>query len=479
MSILSQKQKIFGQVAAARTLTEGLPTLKTNSSFPSINNNGDTMTFLCDLIKSLIGYEALQQAISDTLTYSLKELEKDIKASLKDEIKSIVSCGVNPSLPDFIKSTGTGFNVKVKQLDFTDLMLTNPTSDVGKILYTSITPNLIDSTDFNTFLYQAIQNDGTTESWGHTTFGQDILTFTFNSVDVSGINQNNTLNIKANKNYDNKSLTDLNNNFIDSLTLFNTEDLLTRLIETVFGTISTTVGKSLKQIENEAKINTVIGKISNSNSKDVINDKYFTFTNSENAAHQASAIAKKSGTKTITTSGPTVTSVSFKTLQDTHTSIAGSTTTLQKSVAVNNSLSTMGSEVASSSTNTGDHQAIKLNFIQELINNLINVVINTILTPKVIALFVINFRIIYGPNAKFTDAIDFLKQNKNFIHNMTKKIGGLIIKILLHLALKELTKLISDAVVKQQIDKNKANLAQLLSLVGVSPDILRQIQGLL
>jgi len=479
MSILSQKQQIFGQVAAARTLTEGLPTLKTNSSFPSINNNGDTMTFLCDLIKSLIGYEALQQAISDTLTYSLKELEKDIKSSLKDEIKSIVSCGVNPSLPDFIKSTGTGFNVKVNQLDFTDLMLTDPTSDVGKILYSSITPNLIDSTDFNTFLYQTIQNDGTPEHWGHTTFGQDILTFTFKSIDVSGINQNNTLNIKANQNYDNKSLTDLNNNFIDSLTLFNTQDLLTRLIETVFGTISTTVGKSLKQIENETKINTVIGKISNSNSKDVINDKYFTFTNAENAAHQASAIAKKSGTKTITTSGPTVTSVSFKTLLDTHTSIAGSTTTLQKSIAVNNSLSTMGSEVASSTTNTVDHQAIKLNFIQELINNLINVVINTILSPKVIALFVINFRIIYGPNAKFTDAIDFLKQNKNFIHNMTKKIGGLIIKILLQLALKELTKLISDAITKQQIDKNKANLAQLLSLVGVSPDILRQIQGLL
>ena len=66
MSILSQKQKIFGQVAAARTLTDGLPKLKTNSSFPSINNNGNTITFLCDLIKSLIGYEALQQTISET-----------------------------------------------------------------------------------------------------------------------------------------------------------------------------------------------------------------------------------------------------------------------------------------------------------------------------------------------------------------------------------------------------------------------------
>ena len=479
MSILSQKQQIFGRVAATRTLIEGLPKLRTNSSFPSINNNGDTMTFLCDLIKSLIGYEALQQAISNTLTYSLKELEKDIKAELKSEIKSIVSCGVNPSLPDFIKSTGAGIDLKVNQIDFTDLMLTSPTSDAGKMLYNSITPNLIDSTDFNTFLYQTIQNDGTPENWGHITANQDILTFTFNSIDVSGVKPNNTLNVKANSNYDNKSLTDLNNNFIDSLTLFNTENLLTRLVETVFGTISNTVGKSLKQIENESKINTVIGKISNSNSKDVINDKYFTFTNAENAAHQASAIAKKSGTQTITTTGPTVTSVSFKTLQTAHTSIAGSTTTLQKSVAVNNSLSSMGSEIASSSSNVGDHQAIKLNFIQELINNLIKVVMSTILSPKVITLFVINFKIIYGPNANFSDTIDFLKQNKNFIHSITKKIGGLIIKMLLQLALKELTKLISDAITKQQIDKNKANLAQLLSLVGIPSEVLRQIQGLL
>ena len=62
---------------------------------------------------------------------------------------------------------------------------------------------------------------------------------------------------------------------------------------------------------------------------------------------------------------------------------------------------------------------------------------------------------------------------------MTKRIGGLIIKILLHLALKELTNLISKAIVKQQTDKNKSNVAQLLSLVGVSPETLRQIQGLL
>ena len=139
----------------------------------------------------------------------------------------------------------------------------------------------------------------------------------------------------------------------------------------------------------------------------------------------------------------------------------------------------MGNQVASYTNNPIDHQAVKLNFIQELINNLINVVVNTILSPKVVILFLINFKIIYGPDSTYTDPIDFLKKNKNFIHNMTKRIGGLIIKILLHLALKELTNLISKAIVKQQTDKNKSNVAQLLSLVGVSPETLRQIQGLL
>jgi hypothetical protein len=352
-------------------------------------------------------------------------------------------------------------------------MLTDPNSIVGKTIYSDITANLINSSDFNTFLYQTIQNDGSIEHW------KDILTFSFNSIDVAGIKPNNTINVKASSTYDTKSLTDLNNNFIDSLSLFNTEDIFTRLIENVFGTISSTIGKSLKQLENELKINTVINKISNSNSKDIINNNYFNFTNAEKAFHQAEAIAKKAGTKTITTTGHKTTSISFQSLQDMHSSISSAKNTLDKNASVTNSLNQMGNQVASFTNNPVDHQAVKLNFIQELINNLIKVVVNTVLSPKVVTLFLINFKIIYGPNSTYTDAIDFLKQNKNFIHNMTKRIGGLIIKILLHLALKELTKLISKAIVKQQTDKNKSNVAQLLSLVGVTPDTLRKIQGLL
>lgn len=478
MSILSQKQKVFGNIAAFRTLTEGMPQLKLTSSFPSINNDGDTITFLCDLIKSLIGYEALQQTIEDTLVYNLKDIEKEIKNALKLELKSIVSCGINPSLPSFIKSSGNGLNFTVNKVDFTNLMLISPNSDAGKILYNDITPNLIDSTDFNTFLYQTIQNDGSTESWGHTTTNSDIITVKFKSTDVSQINPNNTVTIKSHPLYDNKTLTDLNNDYIDSVSLFNTENLLTNIVDMVFGSVSSFVNKSLNQLENEAKINTVINKIINSDNRDIIDDKYFTFTNEEISIQQIDAIARKAGTKLLNTETPILTSVPFSVVSVANNIIVGATNQIEKKQAVSSSLNLISNQINSTVSNTVNHQSIKLNFIQELINNIIKAIVNSILSPKVVMIFMVNYKIVYGPDATFTDGVDFLKKNKNLIHNITKRISTLLIKILLNIALKKITELVSAGVIKQEIDKAQANLTQLLSLVGVPQETLRLLKGL-
>lgn len=479
MSILSQKQKVFGNIAALRTLTEGLPTLRLNSSFPSINNNGDTITFLCDLIKSLVGYEALQETIIDTLVYNLKDIEREIKNALKLELKSIVSCGVNPSLPDFIKSTGNGINLTVNKIDFSNIFLIDPNSDAGKLLYNDRTTNLIDSTDFNTFLYQTIQNDGSTESWGHTTTNNDILTFKFKSSDVSGVNPNNSLIIKAHPSYDNKTLTDLNNNYIDSVELFNTENLITNMIDIVFGTISNFASKSLKQLENEAKVNSVINRILRSDNKDVISDKYFEFSNAETAAQQNEARLRRSGKKILDTATQMSTSVSFSSLSNINSNIGNAIGQIDKRNSVALSLNQIGNQVADFTSNRVDHTAIKLNFIQELVNNLVRSIVNSILSPKVVTIFMINFKIIYGPTATFSDPVDFLKKNKNLITNITKRIGGLVIKILLTLALKRIAELVAAGVIKEQIDKAKSNVTQLLSLLGVPQETLRQIKGLL
>jgi hypothetical protein len=479
MSILSQKQKVFGDIAAFRTLTEGLPSLKTSSSFPSINNNGDSIAFLCDLIKALIGYDALQETVVTTLVYSLKDIEREIKNSLKLELKSIVSCGVNPSLPSFIKSSGPGIKVQVPKVDFTNLMLVDPRSTGGKMLYNDLTTNLLDSSDFNTFLYQTIQNNGTIQSWGHTTAGADIITVRFDAQDISNVNPNNTLTIKAHPTYDSKTLTDLNNDYIDSITLFNTENLVNNVIDMVFGTISTTLGKSLKQLTAEAQINTVIDKIVSSDNRDVINDSYFTFTPAQVNAQNLQATSRQIGQKPQDTSAQFTTSVPFAMLSASSASIASTTNQLDKRDAVISSLNTIGNQVALPATNPVDNAAMKLNFIQEIVNNLIKGIVNSILSPKVITIFLINYKIVYGPAATFTDSVDFLKKNKNLIHNITKTISTLIIKTLLTLAMKQIATLVAEAAAKQLIDKAQSNLTQLLSLVGVPQETLRLILGLL
>lgn len=478
MSILDQKKKIFGNIAALRTLNDGFPKLKLSSSFPSINTDGNSISFLTDLIKSLIGYEALVSNVVDILTYSLKDIEKEIKIALKQELKSIVSCGVDPSIPIWLKSNGSGIVFEVNKIDFNDQLLVNPTSVPGKLMYNDIQPTLTDSSDLNTFIFSTIQNDGITQTWGNSSLlGTSIMDLTFTSLGTFPT-PNNTLRINANANYDNKTLTDFNNDFIDSLTLFNTENLINKIIDTIFGSISFSLKRTNKQLQNEEKVNNVIDKLVNSTT-DVIDDSYFTFTNDEVYVQEESAQYRKNGIKKLECCNKIAASVPIKMLTDFNNELSGSTSVIQKKEIITKNLNYIGNQATTNSKNQTDNIAIKLNFIQEIINNLIKGIVSVVISPKIILIFMINFRIIYGPNATFTDAVDFIKKNKTLFNNLIKKISTLIIKKLLAIALKTITEMVAESAAKQQIEKAKAQLSQMLSLVGVPQETIRTIKGLL
>jgi hypothetical protein len=102
---------------------------------------------------------------------------------------------------------------------------------------------------------------------------KNILDIRFDSIGTT-TRPNNSLTIKANVSYDNKKLTDLNNDFIDSLTLFNSKEIVNRIIDSIYGSISFTVNKSKKQLINEAKINTVINKLIDADANEQITDDF-------------------------------------------------------------------------------------------------------------------------------------------------------------------------------------------------------------
>jgi len=467
-SPVDKKKKVFGKIAAAKTLTEGLPQLKLSSSFESINNGGNSISFLSDLIKSLIGYEALVSSVIDILTNSLTKIEKEVKNALKVELKTIVSCGVDPQLPSWIQSTGAGINIEVSKIDFLDILRIDPNSIGGRLLYSDITPDLTESTDFNTFLYGVIQDDGVTYNWN------GIFTITFNSQGVGTI-PNNTLTINSTITYDNKTLTDLNNDFINSLTLFKTDNILNQVMDIIYGSISSTIGKSIKQLENEAKINGIVDKMVNNFNDNAIPDSAFSFTNDETYKQQLDATNRNLGIATVNLSTQIPSTVPITSLTDFTDNLLTSTTSTEKKEAISNGLNNMATNSVSNIRNSVDIPSVKLNFIQQIINNIIKGIISTVLSPKVIFSFIINYKIIYGETATFTDAVDFIKKNKNLMNNIMKRISEEIIRILLAVALKEIERLVAQAVIKKQKEKATLKLAQLQTLIGVPIDTIKRI----
>lgn len=472
MSILDKKRKIFGKIAAEKTLIESMPQLKLLSSIKSINNNGDSITFLTDLIKSLIGYNALVKSVVDIMTHSLDNIEHEIKKNLKTQLKSVVSCGVNPSLPTFIKSSGEGIVIEVKKIDFQNLFKTNPNSISGKLLYNDVGDNLLDSKDFNTFLYQVIQDDGITRTW------KGILDITFLSTDPNGVNPNNSLIIKANPSYNLKKLDDLNNDYIDSIELFNTESLLTKIVDILYGSVTVNLSKTIKQLEYEAKINTVIDKLTSSDSGDKINDTYFTFDNVELTKIEKEADNRKKGILKVNASTEINASISENTLTNFNEAMNIASSIQAKKDVLSSNLDIMATETTNNSSNQVDNQSIKLNFIQQIIDTLIKSIVGVILSPKVIIAFLVNFKIIYGPQSEFKDGIDFIFKSKELFKIIIKQVTLMIVQYLTTIALKEISELVAESQIKKQKEKYTNRLSQLLSLTGVSQEAIRTIKGL-
>lgn len=478
MAIVDKKKQIFGKIAAYKTLTESLPKLKKTSSLPSINNGGNSISFLSDLIKSLIGYEALKSSVSEILSNSLPTIEKNIKHVLATDLKSLVSCGVDPQLPDWLKSTGDGIVIPISKIDFLDMLRTNPNTLAGGLIYNDITPTLTNSSDFNTFLYGVIQDDGLTHTW------ENILDFTFNSVGILS-NPNNTLTIKANPSYNTKTLTDLNNDYIYSNSFLNTENVLTKSIDFNFGTLSST--KSLKQLEEEVKLNAIIEKMVDNLNKDPMNDDAFIFSKEETLQNEINAFHRKKGYKPLNLSLPTstnesgsittpiVSSVPIQHLTGFTTTLSASTTPLDKKTAIDSALETMANATTSAITKLTDKPNVKLNFIQNILDTFIKAIVSIFLSPKVMVAFVINYKIIYGPTADFDNPIDFIKKNKQLMSSIMKAVSEEIIKILLSVALKEISSLVSVAMLKKQKEKATNRLAQIQSLLGVPKSQLNNL----
>jgi hypothetical protein len=472
MSIKDKKQKVFGEIAAAKTLTTGLPKLKNTNSFPSINNGNDIILFLSDLVKSLVGQKEFIKVIVEVLTKYLDKIEKGLKLTIKVVLRNMVSCGVNPSIPQYLKPLDTGLIIKLNKIDFFDQLKIDPNTSIGRLYYSDITPNLFDSTDFNTFLYAVVQDPNVTHTW------QNILDIKFVENGTGNI-PNNSLLIKVNPSLENKSINYLNDNYVDSLKIIDGKDVVNKIIDLLFGSISIQTNKTRKQLQKEAEINDIIDRLANSDVNDEINDDYFTFNNQEITRQQEIADNRRNGVIKVKTSVEFDASMPIEQLDVFTEEYNQSSTLVEKRVVLTNSINNMAESLAEQTPNNQDKQTVKINFVGDIIKSLIKSIANLLISPKIIIIFLINFKIVYGIQSEYTDAKDFIKKNRNLFTSVFKDITQVIVSILMNYALREVTKLAGDSALVKLYEKAQNRRQQLLSLVGVGQEALRKIKGLI
>lgn len=473
MSIKDKKQKVFGEIAAAKTMVSGLPKLKTTNSFPSVNNGNDIILFLSDLVKSLVGQKEFVKVIVETLTKYLDRIEKDLKQTIKTVLKSMVSCGLNPSIPSFLKPpSGNGVVISVDKIDFFDQLKIDPNTPVGGLLYNDITSPLTSSSDFNTFLYGVIQDPDVTHTW------QNILDVKFEQ-NGTGNNPNNSLIIKVNPSYNNKSINQLNDNYVDSLNIIGAQNIINKIIDILFGSITVQTPKTRKQLEKETEINDIIDRLANADVNSEINDDYFTFTNSEIARQQEIANNRKNGIIKLKTSVSFNGSMPIEQLTSFTDEYNQTSSLVEKRTVITNSINNMAEDLASQTPDNQDKQTIKISFVGDMIKSLIKSIANVVISPKIIIIFLINFKILYGENAEYTDAKDFIKKNRSLFTAIFKEVTQIIVKELMAYAMKEVTRLAGEAALIKLNEKTQNRKQQLLSLVGVSQEALRTIKGLI
>ena len=482
MDIGGVKKDINDKVAAMSTqLNKKKSQFKDARGAATDKLNSLTSTdFLLELTQGLIGTKALKDYVVDCITNRLPDIEDAIKEGLKKELKEKVCCGLNPSIPVWFRKGGAGVELKVTDIDFFNIMKTDPNTLAGGLIYTDI-PSGVNSTDFNTYLYNTIQSPSISTNWVIPGTTSEILESTF--VETGSAAGNNAVKYTTSTTYSTKTLPDFNNNFIDSLSLFgnpfslDSSKVIALIMEELFGSVSSSPGinKSKKEIQKELEIKEVIDCILDSQNDDV-SDDFFTFDNETLSKIDRDATNRRNCIRELETCGNLLVQVPATAVQAAVNLVTTATTTAQQTIAVTQALNDLADLQASFTSNPINGETVRTNFILEIIRKLQRIVMSSILTPEFMTLFAINHQILYGKGSSYNGPIDFLRKNCKLIKNIGKVVLNILLTLLLNLALLYLTIKLREKLADDQIEKAKNYVSILLSLTGAPPGIINQVR---
>lgn len=145
-SIKEQQQDAMASIDTAKAMLDKVLTILgilENSPSLSLTFATNPIGFLLQLLEHLgVTYEELRVWLTNFLIYVLPALEISVKAILLTNLKNMISCSVDPRIPDkyrkrhkaptdFNTSQEYGIDIDIESIDFLDKLSISPLSDEG------------------------------------------------------------------------------------------------------------------------------------------------------------------------------------------------------------------------------------------------------------------------------------------------------------------------------------------------------------
>lgn len=492
MAIKDRKKKVMGKVAALNKLTDkgnnrvdGIKS-KFNGQKEAINNKkNNVMEFITNLAIAITSFEDLKKTLTDTIANELPKTESAIKSELKKQLKECISCNINPSIPNWLKTDGITLNID--KIDFYGMFKSSPDSLGGKLIYNDAA-NGINSTDLNTFLYNVIEKNksapeqgGTAYPWGGTTVNRALLDVKFTPVLKTSIlgapYAANQINFTVNPASHNMDLYEFNNKLIDSISLFGSngsDKVIVKLMQDMLGTLNKMIPRPKAHIVEEEKMRKAMECMINAETE--VNDSFFTFSNEDLELVEREANNKRKGIKKLDCCSKVTVTLNPEDLINAQADIENSvsnpppgfTAQTAKISSVSRVLDELSTKATGLNVDPIDLSNLKMNFILDMIKNYAMSIVSFVISPKLLVVFAINHQLIYGQNTSYTNGLDFLEKNKNILKPIFDSIKTMIIKKILTLIIQKLSIKIGEKIIDDRIEKDKAYLNQLKVLGGVT-----------
>ena len=238
MSILDEKKEILTTIGSYTSLIDRINTdTDSTNLFPSVNNSKDIVPYMLDTLKVMVGTDALKEMVGELFTTFVDNVEPQLKEALS---KQLIQYNASDNLPSFFGALGAGVSLPVADIDLYGKFKSSPASDVGNLLYdTSVT-------DFDDTMYNAILNDGSTQSFGGLDMVYNASTnkVTFNS-NTSG------------------TIGDWLGDYVNDAVLINKKEFLTNVMNGIYGSVSSNQDKTVEELFRELQINKLIDQLIN------------------------------------------------------------------------------------------------------------------------------------------------------------------------------------------------------------------------